>query len=495
MKKLIVAAVAFLSLLCIAPLTVVDGEAAAKETTFQTQFSIDDTYALGETVDFPTAIYGDKTECRASLLYQSENGIRVEKTVSYGVGLTHTFDKTVEWYVVFEAITEEGVVPISYDFSVVEKDYIEIEKTENTIKFGTQGKTPSAWYIERDGDKYECTVSLQTPNGTVFTPKQSEEYNQIGEYIYTFSYQKDGVSIEKEKRIQCALSYDALFYANGENFFSATANSSAPAYSQETKGVLIEGTFGDTVYYRNIIDLTALDSETSVLEFQVINDSKMKTIQVNLIDAYDPNNVVTLTWTDTKESESYTRKWSYMRAGTDGLSYGRKASGGYYDSEKFGALVVGSFQGALGAEAYKQPLPMFNFQFDIAKKSIYTKTVEGAVGKSSLVVDMSDPITGINWEGFTTGEVYLSFTFPSSSTAPAVLVTNIGGCSLGDTADVVGPSLRVPIQNTYGYTLPNALVGTAYPIPEAYANDVLVGAVGVTKKVYFGNQEGEGKST
>ena len=218
-------------------------------------------------------------------MYKTSDGLKIEKTATVGQGFSYKFDKTGDWYAVYEAVTEQGIVPKTYEFSVVESNYIEIEQAETVVAFGSMVDTLSAKYIDGQNE-YECSVKLRTPDGSEYVPAMTEEFNQIGEYVYTFVYEHNGIKMEKKKRIESTLAYDNLFSPSGSGFFSAKSNQSAPAYSQTANGVLIEGTFGDTIIYRNPIDLSALDSLTSVMEFQILDDSATREFQIMLTDNY-----------------------------------------------------------------------------------------------------------------------------------------------------------------------------------------------------------------
>lgn len=473
-------------------------EASAKTQggVFDIEFSFSENYAVGETVDIPYATYTfgkTKTDCRFSLVYQGNGYSEIKLTGDSAKGMSYVLDEQGTWFVVYEAENAEKMSSKSFSFTVGERNFIEIEDADTVVAFGSKGIIPKGWYVDGDGKKYECDVTAECPDGSSLKSGEDFEFLQVGLYKYSYSYLKGGQKIEKVKYIKCTLSYENLFYGSG--LVSATPNSLPGKWSKQNNGVLLVGARGGTVKYRNAINLLAVDKTKNIVQFQILRDDGDQFYEMDIVltDKYDANNSITVKYIHAGYDEAM---WwiipvSYMEAGvSNGKLFGYES--GNVNFYPYGSVIRNSFY---GADGYKynsgSKLEYFNFQLDYENGKIYTRTKDGAVGSSTLVCDLYDTETsGVEWNGFTTGEVYMEFRFTDKAFAPKILVSEICGVSLsGDTVkDNVSPFITGSTDLEYGDTLPDAVVGSNYPIPTANANDILNGNCRVSTKVLYNSQ-------
>lgn len=473
-------------------------EASAKTQggVFDTEFSFSESYAVGETVDIPHATYTlgkSKTDCRFSLIYQGDGYSEIKLTGDSAKGMSYVLDEQGKWFVVYEAENANRMSSKSFSFTVGERDYIEIEDADAVVPFGGAGVIPKGWYVDDDGKKYECDVTAECPDGTSIKKGDDFEFLQVGLYKYVYSYQKGAQKIEKIKYIKCTLSYENLFYGSG--LASATSNSLPEKWSKQNNGVLLVGSRGGTVKYRNAINLLSVDKTKNIVQFQILRDDGDQFYEMDIVltDKYDANNSITVKYIHAGWDEAM--YWiipvSYMEAGvSNGNLFGYESGNAL--PYPYGSIIRNSFY---GSDGYKynngSKLEYFNFQLDYENGKIYTLTKDGAVGSSTLVCDLNDTeASGVEWNGFTTGEVYLEFRFPERAFSPKILVSEICGVSLaGDTVnDNVSPFITASTDLEYGDTLPDAAVGSDYPIPTTYSNDVLNGNCRVSTEIYRNGQ-------
>ena len=95
------------------------------------------------------------------------------------------------------------------------------------------------------------------------------------------------------------------------------------------------------------------------------------------------------------------------------------------------------------------------------------------------------------WDGFTTGEVYMTVEFGvqcinercanTAGKGGAIIVTEAAGQDVSGKVinDTVAPSIALDLDAEYKTNMPYGLVGEAYALPNVRANDVVSGSVGV----------------
>lgn len=265
-------------------------------------------------------------------------------------------------------------------------------------------------------------------------------------------------------------------------------NSDIPQENGGGNGIRIAVRDTDCVVkYLPVINLNALDSqEDALIGFQALYgggyselaaEGEDATITLRITDIYDATNYLTVTYEQAELLSSWNYWEVYMRAGYGGSEWGTLGTTGTFLIEQghgqaYGTVVNTSF--------YGQSEQHFNCYYDAEEKSFY------AVNNNTrtLIIDLDDPAQvgdGKEWKGFTTGEVYLQLEFPDTVSPSAIVLTELAGQSFAgatsrDTiADTTAPAIRVKLDEALGGKLPDADIGSTYPIPEAAAYDVVWG--------------------
>lgn len=482
--------IAKLLLFVVAAVSLVSGmffTVSASESGFEADFVLQSEYALGETVELPSVSYNGEP-CRVSVQYQNGESVRIMAQFAAGESAFYTFGKTGSWYVVYEAVTAAGVYAEKYDISVAEMPYIEVSGLAQQVSLGSSIARPAARLTQGGA---ECGLTITCPDGTVYPDSQTIEFDQVGIYKFTFTANDGTNTYTKTQNVECTLAYGDLFYGDGMHF--SRSNTDGPDYAEETNGVLIEAAAGSSVRFRNPINLSSLAPEQSILAFHILNDSDTidyNQISIVLTDVYDSSNQVTVTYIATPAGTAMPWNYAltYMMAGTGGI-YGGYSQGNL-NMYPYGSVVFNSFHGARGNnanyECYYLPglnsfekLQPFNFGMDMENGLVTTQTGQDAPGSTFTVIDLYDSeTTGIEWEGFATGEVYMDIVFPASGRNPRILVTEVAGESFS--GDIVNdrnkPVISIASDAEYGDVLPDALTGAEYSVPAASATDTFTGS-------------------
>ena len=132
-----------------------------------------------------------------------------------------------------------------------------------------------------------------------------------------------------------------------------------------------------------------------------------------------------------------------------------------------------------------------NICFDIEDNEFLYSAYNGTYTTIVDADDINHVGDGCQWYGFTTGEVYVSVSFPEAE-AGGVIITSIAGQSLSGTkiTDTVAPSINVNTEKDYLKDgMPEGVVGMEYPIPVAFGRDLVAGEVKTSYTVEYKNTQ------
>ena len=204
---------------------------------------------------------------------------------------------------------------------------------------------------------------------------------------------------EKEKKA-------LLSYADGSSINYEYAKSVFDD-NYEYQFVLSEG---ETVVYNEPIDLRGLGTNTPFASIRVTSDgtviSPVQKLALTLTDAYDSTNFITLTAIHYEDS-SYT----YFTAGSsEQPQIGYEAwNDQLHIDDGYGYPINISLRGTTAENS------LLNAYFDLDSKS-YNAYGAGNVLRKIMALDDTN-FYGTPWQGFTTGEVYLSITIQKLNSA------------------------------------------------------------------------------
>lgn len=247
-----------------------------------------------------------------------------------------------------------------------------------------------------------------------------------------------------------------------------------------------------TVNYGRVIDLSDCDENSRIFDFIVApasgrefngdvasvttEDYDFRILQVTLTDIYDESNYITFDFERRQDFYYY----SSIRVSAPGMT-----SGGWVESSQamrqspFGTPLTSSFTGC-PANANGQYAVISTF-FDYAERAVYAQPY-GSLEKTTVRdLDSEEhllPGESTLWNGFTTGEVRLSFSFqtinPSAKAAIYLFTLNGQDLTGEEIVDTTAPVVKTADENLAD-GVPEGEVSRPYKIFNATAYDALDG--------------------
>ena len=253
-----------------------------------------------------------------------------------------------------------------------------------------------------------------------------------------------------------------------------------------------------TVNYGRVIDLSDCDENSRIFDFIVAPasgrefngdeanvttaDYDFRTLQVTFTDIYDESNYITFDFERRQDFYYY----SSIRVSAPGMT-----SGGWVESSQamrqspFGTPLTSSFTGC-PANANGQYAVISTF-FDYAERAVYAQPY-GSLEKTTVRdLDSEEhllPGESTLWNGFTTGEVRLSFSFQTinPSTKAAIYLFALNGQDLTgkEIVDTTAPIVK-PVDENLADGVPEGEVSRPYKIFNATAYDALDGKLDASR--------------
>lgn len=253
-----------------------------------------------------------------------------------------------------------------------------------------------------------------------------------------------------------------------------------------------------TVNYGRVIDLSDCDENSRIFDFIVApasgreyngdvasvttEDYDFRMLQVTLTDIYDESNYITFDFERRQDFYYY----SSIRVSAPGMT-----SGGWVESSQamrqspFGTPLTSSFTGC-PANANGQYAVISTF-FDYAERAVYAQPY-GSLEKTTVRdLDSEEhllPGESTLWNGFTTGEVRLSFSFqtinPSAKAAIYLFTLNGQDLTGEEIVDTTAPVVKTADENLAD-GVPEGEVSRPYKIFNATAYDALDGKLDASR--------------
>lgn len=362
-------------------------------------------------------------------------------------------------------------------------------------------------------EKYDYGEKFTAPDGSLTYKGQTQETDTT--LYFPDGRVSDGVMVTLNQEGIYTLAYSANFSGEEKTYtqnftvektlFTVEKPASSVAYdtynatehdrdelgviSGSVSGAYVKLASGDTLTYNKVINLadkTATDTFISiVMTPSVIGTQDVGAISIILTDAYDKNNFVTISVLDSGEA------WgaSYVKAAAN---CGQLLSGWDYSgnrimsgSNPYGFAVYFLFS----ADASKRSTiteigkNSLNFAMDYANREIHTAQGYSNPEYPTMIADLDNEADfGNVWDGFTTGECFISIQCNEyiKSTAEFV-ITQIMGEEITSTGSFERskPSVQIDFNGYDKNALPVGEVGKAYPLFSAqgvspYYNGVVV---------------------
>lgn len=365
----------------------------------------------------------------------------------------------------------------TYEFSL-------IESLPTSVYKGDTITVPKAKFGSLNAKHY-----VYTPNGGVYS---SDSVSCSTHGVYTVKYyasSEQGMLTHVEK----------ITVENPVYYFDGTESSATYVENEEVtgrSGLLVNLKKGEKFYFNDLVNVNDCNSAQPVLKFtlapQVDNQHDAQEFTVTFTDAYNPENSVSY-WFNLGYGNT-SSAWNFIRAKASGQTY-KGFEGSKLHVNTFGApftfYAKDSFKDEninINGILSKQYL---SFYIDKDTRDAYLGyhhfKLNGSY--SGRIIDLDDvSYQEADWNGFTTGEVYVSIECDKYiSDSANILLLSVGDKDLSASrllGDSEAPYITV---DTLGYTeVPAASKGLSYPVFEADAFDRQSGGtIDLTAKVYY----------
>lgn len=332
-----------------------------------------------------------------------------------------------------------------------------------------------------DGKEYDADTVIRFPSGASYSSAQIT-LSEMGLYTVENSAYVNG-KLHKEK-VYFSVYKDLYEIEGGMN---ATATYSPSPLVPDVDGIYLRLDAGAVFRYNRIIDLNELGGTTPVITTfyspEKVGEMDALTFWIVLTDAYDPDNYVTVKCNATRDGIEH--GVTYLQAGaanqpTTGVEWNLNK---VHRNNIYGFAISASFYGKPKSGELKDN--GVDLYFDTATNQVKSKL---GGGNSDLIVDLDDPAYFTDlFQGFTTGEVYLSiYATDLQKTTFGLEIKSIAGQDLSQNklTDDLAPKLEVDFGEFTKDTVPQGLVGNPYPLFSASAVDQYNGKLSVVTGVY-----------
>lgn len=388
--------------------------------------------------------------------------------------------RTKSLLIVMFTVAIIACLSISYTFAFAMSSSVTLEGYDLLQEYtvGDSIEVPEA-KIKAEGSLQETLYKTQLPDGS-FNQESMLNLNLAGKYTI-FYYTSDGeYNISKTFIVKNTL----YSVTNGLGSVKYEVN---PNTLSGTSGLTVTLNQGSTFYYNKIINLAenSKDKELLSLYFvpEVIGTADYTNFYIKLTDAYDPENYILITC----QSTHWTHTNCYVSAGANDQPRVGLENGKVHKNSSYGFLTHTSFFGQPFANKGMEEAAL-KLYFDYDKLQLLGKP--GFINHSSLITDFNDPLLYTDlWNGFTTGEVYLSaYTGNNIASTGTFVILNVNGDDLSTNVIEDSTAPKIIIEDKGYESAPNALINCRYPIFEGYAMDEYSGYLNTTARVYYAYQ-------
>lgn len=451
-------------------------ELANTEFVFDVPFEVEGEYGENVKINLPSCVI-------VSDLFKDETSVPVKYCVKKdGVIFGELENVSADSYTSFLA-TEEGHYVIclqsadgsvdmqkTFEFDVVKnKAQCSVGYIPTQIGLGERYSIPSA-KIYLDSVCVDAESKIITPSGACYLNHQIL-LTEKGLYEIVYSGKIGGAEYAFSKFFTVIDTYNSLFTLS-EN---SSASLSKSGVSSEVKGVKITTRNNGVATYNNVIDLNRLSRNDLLVELMAdtseIGTADFTDFVITLTDIYDPSNYLTISCMFSTMVNS-NGNGTYIKAAA---SNGQILVGWYNKSLNytFGYDTRHSFIGKSDhGDISENTLKLY---FDYATKRLYSGPTWGAgidAAQDYLVTDFDDSyFYSIPWNGFTTGEAYLSVKVSGATKRDVSYVVSTINATKLDQATYVSntlPSIRVNLEDD---AVPFGLVNVPYKVFSAVSFD------------------------
>ena len=340
---------------------------------------------------------------------------------------------------------------------------------EESYDIGTALVIPSR-DVTVDGSKVTASIAVRLPDGTV-TTNNSILLQQVGKYTVTYTASANGkICLEEES-----------FYVL-QDLFTLTSAASTAQYERYANlsgvtGLNVKLAYGDKLTINQPIDMSNLEDGLLIQAFAVPSTAgnfDYEKLCFQLTDAENPN--ITLYMSARQYTNRPDIKVSYITAGANGQEVI-----GYDDfADKFWTegLFGRSIDHGFAFDVVKIDLNAINLKLDSETMQIFAN--------DKFVVDLdSVEYQTSPWSGFPSGKAYLTVWAENYRGTTAGFFLSVAGdvnLSKDKVRDTEAPVITV---GTSYETMPSAVVGGTYGVPEATAMDGISGNCDVSVSAWY----------
>lgn len=409
--------------------------------------------------------------------------------------------------VLISAITAFLALVLMTTFSILAAETPTLSEVaiDKAYPLNTMLEIPKANFTLKDEQKDAQTI-IHMPDGSAFNYDRLE-LSQTGQYTLEYSAYFNGRRHSKSFTFEV---YTQTYTIKNSNAGSATYYNDYKFKEFDgseslLSGILVDLPAGGEFVFNKIIDFSDKAAQDAFVKFAILPQD-IGTIDASylyfvLTDAHDSNNYITVSFHDMEYSavrygqkdnyDNLKKYWysfttSYAKAGSNLQTLAGLNAGKADTSANYGTMCGPSFHGVTTID-YNTGLSKDFF----AEKAFRTialdyNTKEIYVG-NRLVIDLDNAdYFSEFWNGFTTGEAYLSVYFGNyaGSNSARLFISDIDGTDLSDTSlyDDGAPEISVeePEEGIY-----KGVVGYPYSVFDAVGMDSYDGELPVKASVYY----------
>lgn len=447
------------------------------------------TYGIGETIAIKHIEAERKgTPLQLSAYLQKDEQVVAE--LSAGDTLTNYVFESKGKYELIYFLMNDGSTEVvkTYSFTVNKQPYFKVDFAPSYTVGSVIDVNKKCFY---DLQSVTSSVTVTDPKGKAEKVSGAFSATESGFYEVEFSADIAGMSFSRTYLLDVRKKPSSYtdYFQPVSGVSEIRGDVSAPDYAKAGTGVAIYSTSSECVFqYANVIDLNALtenDQLISLLPLAGDGITAMSDFSVRLIDVYDSSNVIEYYVYSDFNPSLYDKEWTYASIVYKGKYYAVRSDGSLVNN-KWGAVMsvhihADVLDEHMGGNGYGKA-EWFCAQTDYANKSFHVNAgIRYNTKKSQFLMDLSNPEHlgfGNEWQGFTTGEVYLQVKMKNSSGTSGMIVSEVAGEAMSGELSKGRMPAGYFLDGEEKGQIPNAIVGLDYRVPEvSYYVDALEGKV------------------
>lgn len=326
-------------------------------------------------------------------------------------------------------------------------------------------------------NEYKASALVYRPDGSA-TAESSLTLDQVGTYTLKYSVSAGGKVYAESKSF--VVNYPQYDLSNDKSSVSYAV----PDRATE-KGVIAKIAQNDSLVFTQYIDFTKIDSTDNLVKGYVVPD---------VAGANDFTELV-FTFTDSEDTSIYFQvhyyayDWTYntyvAANGQNQNPAGMNQTQGLHDNDGYGLWSMVSFKSSDASGVVAPDISQFYINMNYDEKKVYTL---GYPGAKSEIIDLDDTTYfKSTWTGFPSGKARLSIDAYNYTGATAtVCITEVYGIDdLGNNKFIDTDKPVLTVNDEYDGSMPPALKGYSYVVPEASAYDAYAYDCEVKTSVWY----------